>query len=145
MALTGAQKVIFFEVIGLSSASVNHLINQILAYNRMTWFDEIAAGTLWFRQDVSALRAEIEANLATLGSDEEARLIVYLSQWEAIASSNLRIDSAGSADGVLTDHPAERRTLEALISNLTGVVMPSGGFHEAYMGLLAGGGGARLR
>lgn len=136
MALTGAQKVTFYESIGLSTNQV-HLINQMMARQRTTWFQESIGGVVWFRQDIADFRIEVDANLAALDLDQEAKLIVYLTQWDSIATSNLTIREAGGSRGNLADDPAERSMIEKRISNLVGIVMPSGGFYESYMELFA--------
>lgn len=91
MALTTAQKIALFEI--LEEPYTDSVDVPIDNYGLDAITVEASSGM--------QLQAKIIARLAALTSDEEARLLSYIAEWDTIGTSTVRIEgSVGGLQGV---------------------------------------------
>lgn len=134
MALSAANRVKFYEVIGLPPEGTEHTIATTLAHlpvtQLQTWEPTFTHST------ITNMRASIDANLATISAETQTRIELYLNDWDDIAISELTVSKADNGvEGNIVSDEARRELIRQRVGNLVGVWVPKGGWMKE-IGLL---------
>jgi len=134
MALSAANRVKFYEVIGLPPEGTEHTIATTLAHlpvtQLQTWEPTFTHST------ITNMRTSIDANLATISAETQTRIELYLNDWDDIAISELTVSKADNGvEGNIVSDEARRELIRQRVGNLVGVWVPKGGWMQE-IGLL---------
>ena len=119
MALSAAQVTQVYDIFGVPQGGSGAVISAVAT----------VFGPVCDVLDMSALVTAIDAKLAALSAEQITRVTALLARWDAISSTSpLRVTQSASTRGIAADHPAERVSIRAALSNIIGIAVPSGGF-----------------
>jgi len=127
MALSATNRVRTFEVFGLPPEGSDQTIVTTLAHlpvtQLQTWEPTFS------HSNISNIRASIDANLAAISAETQARIEMFLEQWEIIVISPMSISKADNGvEGRIVDNEEQREIIRQRIGNLVGVWVPRGGW-----------------
>ena len=114
MALTEAQIDSVFEIIEVTRAtSVEQPIGTM----------GLSGQTFTESNEDFQLSVKIEARLASLTSNQQTKLIVYIDKWDALGTQSFNMEAAttGAVGGINYDPDAERAEIKRRVKLLIGV------------------------
>lgn len=127
MALTAANRVKVYEVIGLPPEGSDHTVATTLAHMPITQLQTWE--TTYTHTNMADMRTSIDANLAAISAETQTRIELYLTEWDSIAISELSVTKADNGvEGHLVSDEDRRELIRQRIGNLVGIWVPKGGW-----------------
>lgn len=149
MELSAVNRVKVFEVIGLPPEGSNQTVVTTLAHMPVSQLG------LWeptyTNSNISNIRTSIDANLTAISAETQARIELYLTEWDQIAISELTVMEADNGvKGNIVSDEQRRELIRQRVGNLVGIWVPKGGWMQEIGRLFTptgyphnGGGGGR--
>jgi len=127
MPVSSTDRIRVYEVIGLPPEGSDQTIVTTIAHMPITQL-----GTwepTFTHTQISNIRASIDANLASTSAGNDARIIMWLNEWDKIVISPLMVSKADNGvEGVLVDDEKTRDIIRLRIGNAIGIWVPKGGW-----------------
>ncbi len=114
MALSGAEKHLVYEVLGIPNAT--SVLNVNADYGTGSRFENFA---------VTTAKTEIDAILDALGADLEARLRTLLTEWSSVSTSATKLRANNANQGVERDPAKIRRLIRERVTKIVPVRVES--------------------
>ena len=121
MALTAAQIVQVFEILGIPKGGTGLIVTSLSHVPpslAQSWT------STWTEGDFAEIVTKVSAALAALDADQVTRVQTWLTQWDSICKTpSLKLDG-----DVQLDFKQEMQNVREMIGTLIGISVPFGGF-----------------
>lgn len=128
MALSAANRIMVYEIVGLPPDTSEAVITTTLAHVPVT---QIGAYSPTFtKSDISSLVTAIDAALADISTENQTRVEGFIASWNDIGSTSPMVltEADNGVKGTIVDHESQRNLIRTRVGNLVGIYVPPGGW-----------------